>query len=106
MLERGFAVPQNKINCALVRPNKKNELFLGHQQSNTSVFKVPNYVFLSLSKNKIEIKTGVLFQNIVIGNGHGVPLRLCGPLRVISGWLIILAAIFRFYAPNIFHCFC
>ena len=54
-----------------------------------SVFKAPHYIFLSLSK-KIDIKT------ILKGNSHAVPLGCCGPLRVMSGCLIIPAAISGF----------
>ena len=58
-----------------------------------TVLKVMHYDFLSLSKNKNEIKNAVPVQTIVIGNGHAVPLRLCGPLRVMLCCLIVLASI-------------
>ena len=70
-----------------------------------SVLKVPHYVFLSLSKNKNEIKIPFLVQTIVIGNGHAVPLRCCGPLRVMSRCLIDLTSISGFMGPIFFTVF-
>ena len=79
-----------------LRPNKKMNCISG---TSASVLKVPPYVFLSLSKNNNEIKTAFPIQTIVIGNGHAVPLGHCGPLRVMSGYLIILASIFGLMRP-------
>ena len=63
----------------------------------TSVFKVPHYIFLLLSKKKKkEIKNAFPVQTMVISYGHAVPLGCCRPFQVMSGYLIILAAIFGF----------
>ena len=58
----------------------------------TCVFQVSHYDFLSLSKNKIEIKTAFPFQTTVIGNGNVVPLGRCGPL-----WVMIFSTVFVSY---------
>ena len=46
-----------------------------------------------LSKIKNEMQITFPVQNIIIGNGHAVPLGSCGTLRVMSGCLIILFSI-------------
>ena len=61
----------------------------------TSVYNIPHYVFLLLSKtkNNNEIKNAFPVQNIIIDKGNAVPLGRCGPLQAMSGSLIIHVSI-------------
>ena len=68
-LDRTTSQYKDQTEC--VGPNKKINCFSG---TAASVLKVLHYVFLSLSKNKNEIKKAFPVQTIVIGNGHAVPL--------------------------------
>ena len=77
----------------------------GFSGTAASVLKVPHYVYLSLSKNKNEIKIALSVQTIVISNGHAVPLGRCGSLQVMSGCLIIFASIYGFMCPIFFTVF-